>query len=415
MQPSLPAPSPLAEHWQLDPSTVFLNHGSFGACPRKVLEAQRSYRDLMEADPVRFFVQLHEPLLDASRAELAAFLGCAPADLVFIPNATIAVATVLAALEPTLRPGDELLTNNHEYPACQHNLKRTAQRTGAVIVSADLPFPIKSDSQITEALLAKVTPRTRLALLSAVTSPSGLALPVRTLVPELERRGIRVMLDAAHAPGMLPFNLGELKPSFCTANSHKWLCTPKGSAFLYVREDHRPAVRPLILSNSAEKPKPGRGQFWTDFDFVGTDDPSAYLATADSIRTVGSLVPGGWPEVMRRNHDLVLKGRDTICRAIGVEPPAPDSMLGTISSILLPPHTPERHARLAARPSAYHDALQDILLRDYSIQVPLWHVPGTPPGSTRLIRISSQLYNSPAQYDYLAAALKRELDREFSL
>jgi isopenicillin-N epimerase len=413
---SLPSPSSLFHHWQLDPSLVFLNHGSFGACPRAVLDAQRRYRDQMEAEPIAFFVKHSDGLLDAARASLATFLHCRTDDLVYVPNATFAVATVLTCIEPLLKPGDRLLTNSHEYPACQHNLRRTAQRTGTIIDSADLPFPVQDPAEITQRILDQVTPRTKLALLSAVTSPTGLALPIRDLVPELERRGVMVLLDAAHAPGMLPdFDLDALGASFSTANNHKWLCTPKGSAFLHVRADRQSHIRPLILSNFAERGKPNRPQFITDFDFIGTADYTPYFTTKDAIDFMPTIIPGGWPEVMRRNHDLVLRGRDILCRALNVEPPAPDSMIGCISSILLPRHDPERAIRLAARPSTYHDALQDILLHEHKIQVPLWSVPGTPPGATRLIRISAQLYNSIAQYEYLAECLRHELERERSM
>lgn len=378
-----------------------------------VLEAQRRYRDRMEAEPISFFVEDSDGLLDAARASLAAFLRCQVNDLVYVPNATYAVATVLTCVEGVLEPGDRLLTNSHEYPACQNNLRRTAQRTGAIIDSAELPFPVRDPGEITQRILDQVKPRTKLALLSAVTSPTGLALPIRDLVPELERRGVMVMLDAAHAPGMLTeFNLDGIGASFATANNHKWLCTPKGSAFLHVRADRQKHIRPLILSNFAERGKPNRPQFVTDFDFIGTADYTAYFATKDAIEFMPRIVSGGWPEVMHRNHELVIRGRDILCRALNVEPPAPDSMIGCISSILLPKHEPERAVRLAARPSKYHDALQNILLREHKIQVPLWSVPGTAPGATRLIRISAQVYNSVAQYEYLAECLKRELERE---
>lgn len=392
-----------------DPEVVFLNHGSFGGCPRAVLEAQSEFRARMEREPIRWFVETLMPLIDQARAELAVFVRCRPEDLVFVTNATQAVTTALLNIEPTLRPGDELLAPMHEYPACMNNLRRTAARTGAKVVPVELPFPLTSPAQIEEAILGAVTPRTRLALISHVTSPSALILPVERLVPELERRGVITLIDGAHGPGLTPVDLESLKPSFYAANNHKWLCAPKGSAMLYIREDRQKEFRPWVLSNWAENPIPGRKHLLTEFDILGTADLTPYICVPAALRTMASLVPGGWEEIMRRNRELALRGRDAICRAIGVEPPAPDSMLGSMATIFLPPHDPDRHARVMARPSRYHDALHDALLDRHRIQVPVWSVPGDP---RRIIRITAQLYNSPEQYEYLAQALRTELEAE---
>jgi isopenicillin-N epimerase len=255
--PTLPSPSDLAKHWTLDSDVVFLNHGSFGACPRAVLERQSELRARLEREPVRWFIETLDPLMDEARAAAAAFVSCPTEDLVFVPNATQAVATVLLNLEPTLKPGDEMLATVHEYPACLNNLRRIAARTGAKLVNVAIPFPLTSPDQVTQAVLSAVTPRTRLALVSQVTSPSGLILPVEQIVPDLERRGIPVILDGAHAPGMTPrADLSLLRPSYYTANFHKWVCSPKGSAILHVRSDRQRDFRPWCLSNNAEKPKP---------------------------------------------------------------------------------------------------------------------------------------------------------------
>lgn len=397
-------------HWTLDPEVVFLNHGSFGACPRAVLERQTEIRARMEREPVRFFVRELEGLVDEARTALAAFVKCPAEDLVFIPNATQAVATIMANLEGSLKPGDELLVPAHEYPACVNIMNRAAARTGARVVRCQIPFPLASADEAADAVLGAATARTRVLLISHVTSPSGLVLPVERIVPELERRGVATIVDGAHAPGFVAgLDVAALGCSFYTANCHKWVCSPKGSAFLFIRRDRQEGFRPLALSNSAERPKPGRKHLLTEFDYVGTTDQSAFLSIPAAIRTMGSMVPGGWPEVMRRNRDLVLRGRDAVCAAIGARPPAPDGMIGGLSTIFLPPHDPERHARLMARPSAYHDALQDALVERHRIQVPVWAVPGE---NRRLIRISAQLYNSPEQYRYLAEALARELEAE---
>ena len=419
---NLPRPSSAAKHWDLDPNTVFLNHGSFGACPRTVRAIQRDLQDQLEREPVHFMVERYRSLLDDSRRALAEFLHCDWANLAPIANATTAVATILRHLEDTkaLKPGDELLTNDHEYPACQNILRATAARTGATVVTATLPFPCENADQIASAILSRVTSRTRLVLMSHVTSPSAIILPADTLVPALRAKNILSLVDGAHAPGMVAsLNLQTLNPSFYTANCHKWLCTPKGSAFLYVDPAIQPTFRPLILSNNAERPIPGRSQFLTEFDFLGTTDQTNFMSIAASIpamRTIASEhfnVPANdaWPAIMRHNHDLALVGRDILCRALNVTPPAPANMIGSIATIFLPEHPLPLMDRLRQRPTKYHDALQDTLLARHRIQVPVWSIPGT---TRRTLRISAQIYNARAQYEYLAHALAQELANERS-
>ncbi|GJQ30811.1 MAG: isopenicillin-N epimerase [Phycisphaerae bacterium] len=410
MTRSLPPPSPLASHWDHEHDVVYLNHGSFGSCPRAVLEEQTQQRAQMERELVRHYVTRHEGLMDHARHALARFVRCDQGGLALLPNASIAVATVLSNVR--LEPGDEILMNAQEYPACQNSVRRAAARAGASVTYADVPFPIRDSAQVVSAYEAKVTPRTRLALVSHVTSPTGLVLPVERVVASLQARGVDVLVDGAHAPGMIPtLDLGALRPAYYTANCHKWVCSPKGSAFLYVRDDRREAFRPLVLSNNAEKPKPGRSQFLTEFDYVGTQDYTALYSIPKAIEVMADL-GGGWPAVMTHNHDLCVRARGMLCESLGVEAPAPESMIGSIATIVLPPHDEARRVRLAARPTAYHDALQDALLANWGIQVPVWGLAGKP---ERFVRISTQVYNSRAQYEYLAKALRTELDAEARL
>ncbi len=224
-----PPPSPLAEHWTLDPAIVFLNHGSFGATPRVVLEAQGELRARMERNPMQFFLRDLECLLDETRGALARFVDARPSDLVFVPNATTGVNAVLRSLE--IRSGDELLTTDHEYNACKNVLDFVAARAGAHVVVASVPFPLASEDEVTEAIVSKTTSRTRLLLVDHVTSPTGLVLPIARIAAAMAERGLEVLVDGAHAPGMLELSLGALSKhvAFYTANCRKWLCTPKGS------------------------------------------------------------------------------------------------------------------------------------------------------------------------------------------
>ena len=393
--------------WRLDPAVTFLNHGSYGACPEPVLAVQRALQDRMEAEPVRFLSGDLPGLLAAARRDMGEFLGGDPDGLAFVPNATTGVNTVLRSL--TFAPGDELLTDDHEYNATINAMRAVADRDSAKVVIARIPFPISEPAQALDAILGAVTNRTRLVMVSYVTSPTALILPVAELVTELERRGIDVLVDAAHVPGMLAVNLDELGAAYWTGNGHKWLCGPKGSAVLWVRADRRERIHPLVVSHGANDPLVDRTRFRAEFDWTGTGDPTPALTLPAAIRWMADEATGGWPAVMAANHELALAGRDRIAAALGVAPAAPDSMLGSMAALPIP----SLHDDAAA------EALGRTLEMEDGIQVPIggWPVPaartrGASGAPERvLIRISAQRYNEPADYDRLADALTRRLGR----
>jgi len=389
----------LAELWPLERGLVFLNHGSFGACPTEVLRHQATLRAEMETEPVRFLSRELDDRLDAARAGLAAFVGADPDDLAFVTNATSGVNAVLRSR--VFAAGDELLTTDHAYNACRNTLNFVAERAGARVIVATVPFPVASPDEVVDAVLAKVTPRTRLALLDHVTSPTALILPVERLIAELVARGVDVLIDGAHAPGMLPLNLATLGATYYSGNCHKWLCAPKGSAFLWTRRDRQPDVRPLTISHGANAVRPGRSRFRLEFDWTGTSDPTAWLTVPKAIEYLGTLVPGGWPALMARNRALALDARRRLCAAAGTPPPCPDDMVGSLASVRLPDGTAEVGWR---RP----DPLQQRLFEDWRIEVPVMSWPAAP---RRLVRISAQLYNRPEHYERLAQALGKELTR----
>jgi isopenicillin-N epimerase len=391
----------LAALWPLDPRVVFLNHGSFGACPRAVLDHQSVLRAELEAEPVRFLSRELDDRLDVARATLAAFLGADADDLAFVTNATSGVNAVLRSR--VWSAGDELLTTDHVYRACRNALDYVATHSGARVVVAPLPFPLGSPDEVVDAVLAKVTPRTRLALLDHVTSPTGLVLPIERLIAELSRRGVEVLVDGAHAPGMVPLDLNALGATYYSGNCHKWLCAPKGSAFLWTRHDRQPEVRPLTISHGATATYPGRSRFRMEFDWTGTSDPTAWLTVPKAIEYVGSLLPGGWPAVMAHNRTLALQARRLVSETIGSKPPCPESMVGSLAVILLPDGVTEGIAW--RRP----DPIQGRLFDGWGIEVPVMSWPAPP---QRHVRISAQLYNERAHYVRLAEALTRELAAE---
>ncbi|MHC4892745.1 MAG: aminotransferase class V-fold PLP-dependent enzyme [Planctomycetota bacterium] len=317
------ANSPLSRHWLLDPAVDFLNHGSFGACPRVVLENQREWADRLERGPVRFLARELEQHLDHVRAELGAFLDCHPDDLALVSNASAGLNTVLRSMQ--IEPGDELVVTNHEYNASANTLDFVARRAGARLVVVEIPFPIDDPRAVCDLVLAAVTDRTRLVLIDHVTSQTGLVMPIEPLVRELRERGVETMVDGAHGPGMVPLELDALGAAYYTGNLHKWVCAPKGAAFLHVRRDLQSTVRPLTISHGANSLRTDRSAFRIEADWIGTLDPSPWLAIPASLDFVRTVVPGGLHGLREHNRDLARgarAGARVDDRVPGERPPA---------------------------------------------------------------------------------------------
>jgi isopenicillin-N epimerase len=247
-----------------------------------------------------------------------------------------------------------------------------------------------------------VTPRTRLALLDHVTSQTGVLMPIARLVDELNRRGVDTLVDGAHAPGMVPLNLNQLGAAYYTGNCHKWMCAPKGAALLHVRRDKQKLIRPLTISHGANSARKDRSRFLLEFGWQGTWDPSAFLSVPEAIRFVGSLLPGGWPEIIARNRALALAARKILAEILSVAEPCPEEFIGSLAAVSLPDAPPNAWPRLPIN----EFPLQDNLRLKHGIEVPIVPWPAPP---KRLVRISAQLYNTLPQYELLAKALLQEL------
>ncbi|QRN99731.1 aminotransferase class V-fold PLP-dependent enzyme [Archangium violaceum] len=386
--------SPFRTHWSLDPEVTFLNHGSFGACPTAVLEEQSRLRARMEAEPVRFLHRELEALSDAARAALGSFLDADPDDLAFVNNATTGVNTVLKSLR--FDPGDELLTTDHEYNASRNALDFVASRWGVKVVVAKLPWPVRSAQAVVDTVLSHVTARTRLLLIDHITSQTALVLPIAELIRALRERGVETLVDGAHGPGQVPLSLRQLGVAYYTGNCHKWLCAPKGAAFLYVRRDLQPGIRPVVISHGYNSRREDRSRFRLDFDWLGTDDPTPFLCVPKALEVMGGMLPGGWPEVMAFNRAKVLEARAFLCQRLGVAPHCPEELVGAMATVALPDGFPEKPSALGL------DPLQDRLLFEHGIEVPITPWPRPP---HRHVRVSAQLYNSRAEYQRLAEAL----------
>ena len=315
----------------LDPDVVFLNHGSFGACPLAVLEYQAELRKHMERQPVKFFQRDLEGLLDEARARLGEFINVVSDDLVFVANATAGVNTVLRSLP--FEPGDELLVSNHEYNACRNALHFAAEKCGAKVVTVEIPFPVASEDEVVDAVMSCVTDKTRLLLIDHVTSQTGLVLPIKRIIDELNERDIDTLIDGAHAPGMIPLDLTELDATYYTGNCHKWLCAPKSAGFLYIRKDKQEQIRPLTISHGANSPRTDRSRLQIEFGWMGTRDPTAALSVPFVIDHMEETMPGGWDGLMERNRELALTARRIYCHSYNTPLPSPDSMIGSLVSI----------------------------------------------------------------------------------
>lgn len=388
----------MKEHWLLDPSITFLNHGSFGATPKVVLDRQNELRQRMEREPVLFLGRELEGMLDAVRRELAAFAGASSEEIAFVPNATAAVNGVLRSMK--LSANDDLLVTNHEYNASANALNFVAERSGARVKIVDIPFPNRSADDVVDRIMSATTTRTRLLLIDHITSQTALILPVQRIVSELSALGIDTLIDGAHGPGQIPLDLTAIGAAYYTGNLHKWVCSPKGAAILYVRADKRSEVRPIAISHGANSPRSDRSRFHIEFDWTGTFDPTPWLAAGEALRFMTSLVEGGWAEIMRRNHELALRARDILCEALGIEHPAPDDMLAAMAAVPLPDGT-------ALEMDAFDiDPLQRALFDRFAIEVPVMPWPSPP---KRLLRVSAQLYNNVGDYERLASALRELL------
>jgi isopenicillin-N epimerase len=370
---------PLQELWDLDPSVDFLNHGSFGATPRAVREVQAAFQAEMEREPVRFLARELTARLVLVRTRLGSFFGASPDGIALLPNASTGVNTVLWGMD--WKPGDEILLADHAYNAVRQTVRALHDRFGVVERQAIVPFPLERPEQITQAFAEQIGPRTRLVLVDHITSATALIFPVAEIIALAHAAGVPVLVDGAHAPGMVPLDLDALGAEFYTGNLHKWVCAPKGAAFLYVREDWRSRVHPLVISH-------GYGQgFNVEFDWIGTDDPSAWLSVPAALDFQEAL---GWENTRAWNHQLVQVGRQVIAEALGVELPHPDD--------------PALYGSMAVIPFERGQgpvALNAALFAQHRIEVPFSTYDG------RIwLRISGQRYNHAAQYERLAEVLK---------
>lgn len=376
---------PGASAWTLDPDLAYLNHGGFGAAPAVVLAEQQRWRDALEANPAGFLTRQLPGLLDGVRDQVAAFLGADPDGLVFTDNATTGTQTVIAAASLALfAPGDEVLTTDHCYPAVLAQLRRVTDATGAVLRVAAVPLPAVSRAVVAEAVLAGLSPRTKLVVIDHIASCSGLVFPVPEIVAQCRRQGIAVLVDGAHAPGQLPVDLGRLGADFWVGNLHKWVCAPKAVAVLHAAPERREMLRPLVASHGAFD------GYQPSFDWTGTRDPTALLAVPAAL---AFFKQAGWQATRAHNNELARQGAELVARRAGTESVAhPAELSAAMRLVRLPAPLENVDSR----------TLENRLLDRHRVVVPV-----TQHGGSRYLRVSAQLYNTLGDYERLGEALER--------
>tara|TARA_B100001175_G_scaffold90931_1_gene76744 strand:+ start:9595 stop:10788 length:1194 start_codon:yes stop_codon:yes gene_type:complete len=396
----IPQKGELAELWSLDQDIVFLNHGSFGAVPKAVLEEQERIRKAMERDPVFFVEKESRDLWYDSIIEMSKFLNADPEGMTFVTNATTGVNTVLRSLE--LFPGDEIIVPDHAYQACRNAVDFVTARSGAKTIVVKIPFRIKSESEIIDPIMSAISERTVLVMIDTVSSPTGIRMPFENLVEQIQARNVDVLVDAAHGPGIVPIDIRKMNPAYITGNCHKWICSPKGSAFLHIRVDKRDKIKPLSIGHGYSSELSPLGKFRHEFDWPGTRDPSPWICIPFALKYLEKQVKGGWEGIMNKNNEMALYGRELLCNALETTPPTPDSMISSMSSIEFPWSDNIGPTPIDGDP--VHNTLYD----EYRIQVPVMSWPNH---DRKYIRISAQIYNCKEEYEYLSEALSSILGR----
>ncbi len=375
---------PIKKQFLLDPQVTFLNHGSFGATPRPVFREYQRWQRELERQPVEFLGRRHNDLMRAARQALADYLGTERDDLVYVINATTGINIVARSFK--LGPGDEVLTSDHEYGACDRAWRFLAGKCGFSYRHQSIPVPVTTPGDLVKTLWQGVTSRTKVIFLSHITSPTALIFPVAEVCRRAKKQGILTVIDGAHAPGQIALALDGLGADFYTGNLHKWLCAPKGSAFLYARPEVQAMLEPLVISWGYETEMPGPSQFVDHHEFWGTRDISAFLAVPAAIRFQRE---NRWSEVRAECHKLAREAQQRIVELTGLPPLHPDDAVW--------------YAQMAAAPLPAETDIVKLKMQlydEYRIEVPLiaWN-------GVKLIRVSIQGYNGQRDVDELMRAL----------
>lgn len=372
--------------WAFDPDMVFLNQGAFGATLRSLMEVQSGWRSRMEHQTARFFMGDLPGLIRAAVAPLADFIGADPDRTVMIENVSSGIMAVLVSLD--LQPGDRVVTTSHVYGAVRHALHHVADRTGAEIIEVPVPLPVSGPQDFLGTLAGAIDTRTRLVVADHVASPSALILPVAEIVALARAAGATVLIDGAHAPGLIDLDLTALDADYYVGNCHKWLCNPKGAGFIVLGRAAAAegGLHPLTISHAY-----GQG-FVAEFGKIGTRDPSAWLTVPDAIAAHAAM---GGAALRARNADLARSGAAAIATRLGTGLAGPARMFAAMVSLRLPegfgPATPA--AAAALREALWQQGRVEALV--LPVDGALW------------LRLCAYAYTEPSDFDTVADTLAR--------
>ena len=367
----------------LDKSITFLNHGSFGACPKPVFEEYQRFQWELETDPV-FFIQKKLPVyLKEAKKPLAKFIGCNAEDFFFTPNPTVAINTVMRSLK--LQAGDEILTTNHEYGAMDRTWNFYCKQSGAKYIRQEISLPIVSKEQMIEEFWKGYTKNTKVVFLNQMSSSTALIFPVKEICDKAQELGLITIIDGAHVPGHVDLNIQELNPDFYTGTLHKWMLAPKGSSFLYVKKEFQEDIDPLVVSWGYESLAPSDSQFLDYHEYQGTNDHSAFLCTS---KVILFLEENNWKEKSKECRKIVRENYQRFCDLVNTKPicPITEEFLGQMASIPVRTKNPV--------------ALKELLYTKYKIQIPVMPLNGE-----IYIRYSINVYNSVEDLDVLYQAI----------
>ena len=378
------SPADLRRLFLLRPDVVFLNHGSFGACPAPVFDVYQRWQLELERQPVEFLHYRFKDLMRVARESLAGFLGVDADDIVYVPNVTTGLNIVARSL--VLRPGDEVLATDHEYGALDRTWRFICERRGARYVQARLPLPLESPDDVVDTIWAQVTAKTRVLFMSHITSPTALIFPVETLVRRAREAGIVTVIDGAHAPGQIPLDLDALGADFYGGNCHKWMCAPKGSGFLYARREMQSLLKPLVVSWGWPS------SFVDEQQRQGTRDIAAFLSVPAAI---DFLRDHDWPAVQQACHVLARTARSALEAERGLPPLSADSAAWYAQMVSVPV------------PLADAERARTRLWHEFNIEAPVnaWN-------GQSLVRVSVQGYNTQEDVAALVAAVARLIAEE---
>ncbi|HEX4795805.1 MAG TPA: aminotransferase class V-fold PLP-dependent enzyme [Humisphaera sp.] len=392
IKPPPPLRNDIAAEFMLRPDITFLNHGSFGAVPRVVFDAQMEWRRRLEAEPVELLAPARRgtELLQATKEPVAALLGMASNDFGLVTNATEGINAVLRSLPLSKEPAErnELLTTTHVYGAVRKAMQFVADRDGWTYREVDVPLPVSSSAQIAERIIGALSHHTRLLVIDHVTSPTALIFPVEEIAAECGRRGIEILVDGAHAPGMLELNVPKIGATYYAGNLHKWCCAPKGCGFLWVNRAHQQHVHPLIISHHL-----GEG-FTPEFGWQGTRDVSAWLTIPAALQYMAAM---RWERIRRHNHELAVWAHRVLLDRLNVRPISPidGSLLGSMAAAPMPGSLHEMDETRACD-------FQKRLYHEFQIEIPImrWQ-------DRCYMRVACQIYNQAAQYEKAADIIAR--------